>query len=216
MSQSSSSPNIATPSAMSQRQSAAQTTQRCSMVASHTAGTPRVGRGIHDGRSRSAARDRCGLRRAEPSAPAAGSSSISSFRGIPIRLEQRIGRVDRIGQTRTVHAINLFAAGTAEGEVLARLPRRLERIRTSEIELAACVIDRCRTGSQTGNDRRPAPPQRMCAISERRGACALRELATSKPDRMIDSAKAWCPSRLWRFGVLQRERRSSRSCALES
>ncbi len=60
----------------------------------------------------------------------------------PIRLEQRIGRVDRIGQTRTVHAINLFAAGTAEGEVLAGLLRRLDRIRMSEIELAACVIDR--------------------------------------------------------------------------
>ena len=37
----------------------------------------------------------------------------------PIRLEQRIGRVDRIGQTRTVHAINLLADGTAERTVLA-------------------------------------------------------------------------------------------------
>jgi superfamily II DNA or RNA helicase len=60
----------------------------------------------------------------------------------PIRLEQRIGRVDRIGQTRTVHAINLFAAGTAEDEVLANLLRRLDCIRMSEIEMAACVIDR--------------------------------------------------------------------------
>jgi hypothetical protein len=60
----------------------------------------------------------------------------------PIRLEQRIGRVDRIGQARTVHAINLFAAGTAEGDVLARLQQRLARIRMSEIELAACVITR--------------------------------------------------------------------------
>ena len=58
----------------------------------------------------------------------------------PMRLEQRIGRVDRIGQMRTVHAINLFASGTAEGTVLAKLTRRLERIRTSEIEVAACVI----------------------------------------------------------------------------
>jgi superfamily II DNA or RNA helicase len=60
----------------------------------------------------------------------------------PIRLEQRIGRVDRIGQQRTVHAINLFAAGTAEGDVLARLQRRIARIQMSEIELAACVINR--------------------------------------------------------------------------
>ena len=60
----------------------------------------------------------------------------------PIRLEQRIGRVDRIGQTRTVHAINLFADGTAERTVLAGLLRRIDRIRMSEIDIAACIIDR--------------------------------------------------------------------------
>lgn len=47
----------------------------------------------------------------------------------PVRLEQRIGRVDRIGQHRTVHAINLVAAGTHEASLLARLVRRLECIR---------------------------------------------------------------------------------------
>lgn len=58
----------------------------------------------------------------------------------PIRLEQRIGRVDRIGQTRTVHAINLLGEGTAERTVLANLLRRIDRIRLSEIEIAASVI----------------------------------------------------------------------------
>ena len=60
----------------------------------------------------------------------------------PIRLEQRIGRVDRIGQTRTVHAINLLADGTAERTVLATLLRRIDRIRMSEIEIASCVINK--------------------------------------------------------------------------
>jgi superfamily II DNA or RNA helicase len=60
----------------------------------------------------------------------------------PTRLEQRIGRVDRIGQSRTVHALNLFADGTAESTVLAALLRRLDRIQASEIEIAASVIDR--------------------------------------------------------------------------
>jgi superfamily II DNA or RNA helicase len=60
----------------------------------------------------------------------------------PTRLEQRIGRVDRIGQSRTVHALNLFADGTAESSVLAALLRRLDRIQASEIEIAASVIDR--------------------------------------------------------------------------
>jgi hypothetical protein len=42
----------------------------------------------------------------------------------PMRLEQRIGRVDRIGQRRTVHAVHLIARDSAETEVLARLHRR--------------------------------------------------------------------------------------------
>lgn len=47
----------------------------------------------------------------------------------PMRLEQRIGRVDRLGQTRVVHVINLFARGTAEADVLARLVARLDTAR---------------------------------------------------------------------------------------
>jgi SNF2 family DNA or RNA helicase len=69
----------------------------------------------------------------------------------PMRLEQRVGRVDRIGQQRTVHAVNLLASGTAESEVLARLAARLDRARlgvgslddvlglTDEGVMAACL-----------------------------------------------------------------------------
>ena len=46
----------------------------------------------------------------------------------PARLEQRIGRVDRIGQQRAVHAITLVARDTAEDLVIANLARRLARI----------------------------------------------------------------------------------------
>ena len=49
----------------------------------------------------------------------------------PMRLEQRIGRVDRIGQSRTVHAVNLVADGTAESHLLARLVQRLDRARAA-------------------------------------------------------------------------------------
>jgi superfamily II DNA or RNA helicase len=42
----------------------------------------------------------------------------------PARLEQRAGRVDRIGQLRRVHEIALVAADTAERMVVARLVRR--------------------------------------------------------------------------------------------
>jgi superfamily II DNA or RNA helicase len=39
----------------------------------------------------------------------------------PVRLEQRIGRVERIGQTRRVHAVHLLASGTSEEQAVARL-----------------------------------------------------------------------------------------------
>jgi SNF2 family DNA or RNA helicase len=45
----------------------------------------------------------------------------------PMRIEQRIGRVDRIGQRRTVHAFHLVAAGTGEMRLLGRLRTRVAR-----------------------------------------------------------------------------------------
>jgi superfamily II DNA or RNA helicase len=48
----------------------------------------------------------------------------------PMRLEQRIGRVDRIGQRRRVHAFHLIAAGTGEPRLLAGLRDRIARART--------------------------------------------------------------------------------------
>ena len=47
----------------------------------------------------------------------------------PMRLEQRIGRVDRIGQPRVVHAWHLIAAGTGETQILSRLKGRIARAR---------------------------------------------------------------------------------------
>jgi superfamily II DNA or RNA helicase len=49
----------------------------------------------------------------------------------PMRLEQRIGRVDRIGQTRVVHAVHLVAADTPEAELLSRLKGRVARARAA-------------------------------------------------------------------------------------
>jgi superfamily II DNA or RNA helicase len=42
----------------------------------------------------------------------------------PPRLEQRVGRVDRIGQPHRVHAVHLIAGGTPEEDTVARLLRR--------------------------------------------------------------------------------------------
>jgi superfamily II DNA or RNA helicase len=47
----------------------------------------------------------------------------------PTRIEQRIGRVDRLGQTRTVHSLHLVADAAVEASIEARLIERAQRIR---------------------------------------------------------------------------------------
>ena len=43
----------------------------------------------------------------------------------PMRIEQRIGRLDRIGQTRSVHIYNFLLAGTIDGRILDVLQDRI-------------------------------------------------------------------------------------------
>ena len=64
----------------------------------------------------------------------------------PARLEQRIGRVDRIGQRRVVHAISLVARDTAEDLVIANLAKRLARV-------AATLGERDRLGTLLSDAR---------------------------------------------------------------
>ena len=104
----------------------------------------------------------------------------------PIRLEQRVGRVDRIGQTRTVHAINLFADGTAERTVLAGLLRRIDRIRMSEIDIAACVIGHAPPAA------RPAPAE-TCTQTIDLGAAARAEAVRLGDTRRIKRVQSHLP-----------------------
>lgn len=67
----------------------------------------------------------------------------------PLRLEQRVGRVDRIGQQRAVHAIRLYHPGTIEDQVREHLRLRRQRADealdqcTSDSEMAKAVFDEC-------------------------------------------------------------------------
>lgn len=54
----------------------------------------------------------------------------------PLRLEQRIGRIDRIGQRRRVHAVHMVASGTSEEHVLATLAERMSRMDAAMASLA--------------------------------------------------------------------------------
>ncbi len=56
----------------------------------------------------------------------------------PNRLEQRFGRIHRIGQTEVCHLWNMVAEKTREGEVFQTLFRKLEREREA---LGGCVFD---------------------------------------------------------------------------
>ena len=96
----------------------------------------------------------------------------------PLRLDQRAGRVDRIGQTRKVHAIHLVAAGTCEESTLARLARRINRMRDA-ISVCGSLPDERRVAeSALGNqplpdidDPRPGVPDGIVQADLRREAC---------------------------------------------
>ena len=93
----------------------------------------------------------------------------------PARLEQRIGRVDRIGQARPVIATTLVACDTAEDFVVANLARRLWNVAGSfgvDDRLAAFLDDARMAGMVVGGEpvascRLPAQPLR-CRFRSRR------------------------------------------------
>lgn len=87
----------------------------------------------------------------------------------PNRLEQRFGRIHRIGQTAVCHLWNMVAAGTREGDVFLRLFEKLEVEREAlggrvfdilgEVfenrSLKDLLVDAIRNGSHPGPDKNP-------------------------------------------------------------
>jgi superfamily II DNA or RNA helicase len=94
----------------------------------------------------------------------------------PMRIEQRIGRVHRIGQTRDVFVFNLVAAGTIEEEILRVLDEKINmfelvvgevegilgRLGDDEQEFAELVLDLYAGAADEGDARR-----RFDALAER-------------------------------------------------
>jgi hypothetical protein len=91
----------------------------------------------------------------------------------PIRMEQRAGRVDRIGQRRTVHEIGLVANDTAERLVLVPLIRKAARVEAApggawrsgaffrESRVAASVLDGSPIGDPDDSVVEPVPAIRI-------------------------------------------------------
>ena len=85
----------------------------------------------------------------------------------PLRLEQRAGRVDRIGQPSRPHAIHLVAGGTSEETVLTSLVQRQARIRTAMDTLRPPVPERqIAEWCMTGGAIPPADDATPCALPE--------------------------------------------------
>jgi superfamily II DNA or RNA helicase len=89
----------------------------------------------------------------------------------PVRLEQRIGRVDRIGQRRPAHAFHLIGRETAERAVFERLQARIAAAQADigaadplggspEVALAREVIAGLSGPAPSGNRQQGAPPAR--------------------------------------------------------
>ena len=112
----------------------------------------------------------------------------------PLRLEQRVGRVDRLGQRRTVHAIRLFHPGTIESAVLDHL--RVKRRRAEDAlaqpirdhDMAAAIFD--------GASPEPGNPDIRSvvidsALEEARRIEWQRQLQNTQPH----PARSWTPPR---------------------
>ncbi|HEX8026934.1 MAG TPA: helicase-related protein [Vicinamibacterales bacterium] len=110
----------------------------------------------------------------------------------PLRLEQRVGRVDRLGQQRTVHAIRMFYPGTIEERVLEHLQLRRRRANeavgrvVSEGDVARAVFE---TGALV--DRRSP------AIHSERITAAAEESLRAVRQREVQERCAAGASRCW-------------------
>ena len=109
----------------------------------------------------------------------------------PVRLEQRIGRVDRIGQQHCVHAINMIAAGTPEMTTVRRL---VERERRAAGALGANAVSDMATAEAaiTGLDLPDHRPMTLPAALNRPD---LRAEATSDAG-WIETARRLDPGRV--------------------
>jgi len=99
----------------------------------------------------------------------------------PLRLEQRIGRVDRLGQSRRVHALHLVLRDSFEETVLARLERRRANAARGlsaptepfEAQIAATIFE----GRPPPSWLQPSPEEgRSAAVDYAAGAARSRRL----------------------------------------
>src|SRR5206468_2526346 len=114
-----------------------------------------------------------------------------------MRLEQRIGRVDRIGQRQAVHAFHLIGVGTGELGLLDTLRARIAR---AQADISAPdPLD----GALHAGTEYPIQSHSVEVSAEVRGLRLARTLATSENDnRRPLIRKARNLRTRWRLGHL--------------
>jgi len=125
----------------------------------------------------------------------------------PMRLEQRVGRVDRIGQRRTVHAIALVGRHTHEEEILQRLRERIARARNDaaapdpldgERAIERLVLDGAAPEFVAGEPFEPPIDRvelRDRAERERQRVNGLLAIASKQPSISETIGAGWCRAR---------------------
>jgi superfamily II DNA or RNA helicase len=126
----------------------------------------------------------------------------------PLRLEQRIGRVHRLGQSRPVHAVHMTAAASYEELVVAHVRERASRaedaLRPSgaqvEETLTALVLDLPLTAvgaEQVSTSRAEVRRGAEDAIVEADRVKQARTLAGTGAARLVDAVWSLPPRRKW-------------------
>ena len=107
----------------------------------------------------------------------------------PNRIEQRFGRIHRIGQREVCHLWNLVAYETREGEVWHRLLAKLDQIVDSELDtekLRALIEDRCLVHERLD----PARVRDLRDQMERAQARRLQFVEVSRDGRLVNAGFA--------------------------
>lgn len=146
----------------------------------------------------------------------------------PVRLEQRIGRVDRIGQSRTVHAIRFCHAGSIEERVLTHLRHRHDVARAIfdhemthfadhvpvESSIADAGLDEAARLQRQRRGRALSPSSVVWAPARRGGCyvCVVRETSENRAGATIEDrvsayrlefAQPPISGREWRAALVQ-------------
>ena len=110
----------------------------------------------------------------------------------PVRLEQRVGRVDRLGQQRRVHAVHLLHRGTVEDTVWQRLD---ERRRLADHVLGEWSPPTDQDMARAVFDDSPLAVPCVCAVPSTRIDEAASELARVATERRRAGRAAIAPDR---------------------